>query len=209
MFNLNEVSITKAIKYGTNLSCIKDRTVICRVQKDFVICHNNNEAVLEKDNDNEVVLEKGDVIVCTPCTKGIFISDEKYIKELSSDDFINKNNFWQYCAFCTFEEFKETFEVLETETMALESCINKSREYYSKKDYQLLIDAKRKIKNIGSITENINVAMLCVFFAVFIIMSACTLVLCLEILFYEILLAIVLFVTIWASFLSIVKVIRF
>lgn len=181
MFEFNKISVIKAIEYGTNLSCIKDRFVVCRVQKNFLISHDNNK----------IMLEKGDTIVCMPYTNGLFISDEKHIKELTSDNFINESNFWQYSTFCTFKKFKETFEVLEKETMALESCINKSREYY-----QLLIDAKRKIKNINSITENINTAMLCVFFAVFITMSVCTLVLRLEISFYEILLAIVVFVTI-------------
>lgn len=132
MIKFSECTISKAIEHGTNLSCIKGRTIVCRVIKGFVVAHDNNI----------VKFEEGDIVVCSPnmdingagykCI-GICLSEENYIKSLSSDSFIKRDedDFWQYKADCSLEQFKERFEVLDEETTVLESCIEKSKNCYN------------------------------------------------------------------------------
>lgn len=128
MIKFSECTISKAIEHGTNLSCIKGRTIVCKVIKDFVVDHDNNI----------VKFEEGDIVVCSPnidinsdkCI-GLCLSEESHIKSLSSDSFIRRYDFWQYKADCSLEQFKETFEVLDEETAALESCIEKSKNCYN------------------------------------------------------------------------------
>lgn len=143
MINFSKCAISKAIKYGTNLSCIKGRTIVCKVIKGFVVNYDNNI----------VMFEKGDIIVCSPNMNiddgrciGLYLSEEIYIKRLSPDSFIkyvgdeDKGDFWQYKTDCSLEQFKERFEVLDEETAALESCIEKS-----KKCYDFLMDKKTSV----------------------------------------------------------------
>lgn len=122
------VQFQKAIEHGTNLSCIKGRTIVCKVIKSFVVDHDNNI----------VKFEEGDIIVCSPDMdlngdKCLFLSEESYIKSLSSISYIKRDedDFWQYKADCSLEQFKETFEVLDEETAVLESCIEKSKDCYN------------------------------------------------------------------------------
>lgn len=134
MIKFSECTISKAIKNGINLSCLKGRTIVCKVKKGFFAV----------DHDNNIVkFEKGDIIVCSPnmdtdsgkCI-GLCLSEEIYVKRLSPDSFIkydedeDEGDFWQYTAECSLEQFKETFEVLAEETAALESCIEKSKSCY-------------------------------------------------------------------------------
>lgn len=128
MIKFSECTISKAIEHGTNLSCIKGRIIVCKVIKDFVVDHDNNI----------VKFEEGDIIVCSfdmdlnGC-KCLLLSEESYIKSLSSISFIKRDedDFWQYKADYSLEQFKETFEVLDEETAALESCIEKSKDCYN------------------------------------------------------------------------------
>lgn len=143
MIKFSECSISKVIEYGTNLSCIEGRTIVCKVIKGFVLDTNN------------VMFEKGDIVVCrTLGDDKISLSEQDYIRGLSSDSFIadyffkgieniEYDAFYQYKMECSLEKFKETFEVMDEETAALESCIKKSKD-----SLQSLDKKKLEVSNI-------------------------------------------------------------
>ncbi len=141
MFKFSEVEVSKAIANGTNISCIEDRFVVCRLKKDFIVNTANNRVMFEKD----------DIVICTGDYDSkewwLRLLDEQQLKSMSSEDFIKSPTSWLtydgYKAQCSLDEFKETFEVCDDETELVESHVKAA-----KKNHYTLNETKDKIYSI-------------------------------------------------------------
>lgn len=148
MFKFSEVEVSKAIANGTNISCIEDRFVVCRLKKNFIVNTANNR----------VMFEKGDIVICTGGYDGkwwLRLLDEQQLKSMSSEDFIKSPTSWLtydgYKAQCSLDEFKETFEVCDDETKLVESHVKAA-----KKSHYALNETKDKIYSVKYHYENIE-----------------------------------------------------
>ena len=147
MFKFSEVEVSKAIATGTNISCIEDRFVVCRLKKDFIVNTANNK----------VMFEKGDIVICTGDDSGkewcLRLLDEQQLKSMSSEDFIKSPTSWLtydgYKAQCSLDEFKETFEVCDDETKLVESHVK-----VAKKSHYALNETKDKVRSVEYHYEN-------------------------------------------------------
>lgn len=141
MFKFSEVEVSKAIANGTNISCIEDRFVVCRLKKDFIVNTANNRVMFEKD----------DIVICTGDYDSkewwLRLLDEQQLKSMSSEDFIKSPTSWLtydgYKAQCSLDEFKETFEVCDDETKLVESHVK-----VAKKSYYALNETKDKVRSV-------------------------------------------------------------
>lgn len=146
MFKFSEVEVSKAIAKGTNISCIEDRFVVCRLKKDFIVNTANNK----------VMFEKGDIVICTGDYDSkwwLRLLDEQQLKSMPSEDFIKSPTSWLtrdgYKAQCSLDEFKETFEVRDDETKLVESHVKAA-----KKSHYALNETKNKIYSVKYHYEN-------------------------------------------------------
>lgn len=141
MFKFSEIEVSKAIANGTNISCIEDRFVVCRLKKDFIVNTANNR----------VMFEKGDIVICTGDYSNekwwLRLLDEQQLKSMSSEDFIKSPTSWLtydgYKAQCSLDEFKETFEVRDNETELVENHVKAA-----KKSHYTLNKAENKIHSV-------------------------------------------------------------
>ena len=141
MFKFSEVEVSKAIANGTNISCIEDRFVVCRLKKDFIV----NTAY------NRIMFEKGDIVICTGDYSNekwwLRLLDEQQLKSMSSEDFIKNPTSWLTCdgykAQCSLDEFKETFEVRDDETELVESYVKAAE-----KSHNALDETEDKIRSV-------------------------------------------------------------
>ena len=166
MFEFKNVPPSKALEYGTNMSCLDDRLYICCMKKNFVI--NNDE--------NTVVLEEGDIVVCNNAYNkeygshkhyGIAVRTKNAIMNMTSEDIMDYEMPPRigHIPMMSTDDFKQVFEVLDDETESLADCIRfaqaqnndeKLKAAYEKCDnirrnYDKKEDRKNNIFNIGLI----------------------------------------------------------
>lgn len=146
MFEFKTAPPSKALAYGTNMSCLDDRLYVCRLNKHFVI---NNDK-------NTVVLEEGDIIVCHNAYDKSYGSDKKYgiavstknaVMNMTSKDIMDYEmpSRIGHIPMMSTEDFKQVFEVLDDETESLTDCI---RFAQAQNNNEKLTAANEKCDNI-------------------------------------------------------------
>lgn len=146
MFEFRNASASKALRHGTNMSCLDDRFYVCRMKKDFVI--NNDQ--------NTVVLETGDIIVCNNCYNKDYGENKVYgIAVRTADDILNMTakdmmdydipRYLGHIPMMSIDDFKESFDIIDDKTESLTECF---RFACGKKDDEKFEAAKEKCDSV-------------------------------------------------------------
>ena len=137
MYKLDSLPASKALEMeGVTLRGLLDnRIVVCRLKKDFI-------------PERKLVLEKGDVVVCTydgvygvsPNThERIHISEKTWLQNRTSAEILDNkyqivaSDWWQCDIPVTFQEFKEYFEILEEDSEVVSRHYKMSEDSINKR----------------------------------------------------------------------------
>lgn len=131
MFRFYDAPPTKALSNATNLSALSNRAVVCKVKKPFIV---------DKDN-NRVMYEKDDVVVVRGYDGGVEVISKEDVIDMSSETTVDDYYSWrdyekqEVSGFArlmqysddkemSLADFKDTFEVDDKETAALEEYLD-------------------------------------------------------------------------------------
>jgi hypothetical protein len=146
MFEFKNASASKALRHGTNMSCLDSRFYVCRVKKDFVI--NNDQ--------NTILLEAGDIIICNNCydkdygknkVYGIAVRTTDSMLNMTAKDMMNHDIPLRlgHIPMMPIDDFKESFDIIDDKTESLTKCF---RFACGKKDDEKFKAAKEKCNSI-------------------------------------------------------------
>lgn len=147
MYKLSELPVSRAIEEeDSTLKVLEDRVAVCRLKKNLRV-------------GEDTMLEKGDIIACTydgvygkepNVYEAIHISDKMWLQGRPSSRILVNDPFldlrwWRYKKRITLQEFKDCFEILESESELINKHVQMSKEEESK-----LRKIKFKANNIRS-----------------------------------------------------------
>lgn len=146
MFEFRNASASKALRHGTNMSCLDGRFYVCRVKKDFII--NNDQ--------NTILLEAGDIVVCNNCYDKNYGKNKVYgIAVRTTDDMLNMTSKDMmdheiplrlgHIPMMSIDDFKESFDIIDDKTESLMECF---RFACGKEDDEKFKAAKEKCDSV-------------------------------------------------------------